>query len=89
MHAARHRRARRGGQWLEFLAQDARFAWRSARAFPLFTVIVVLTIALGIGANTAIFSVVDAVLLRPLPFADGNRIVSLWATNPDKSVLRF
>jgi hypothetical protein len=49
----------------------------------------VLTIALGIGANTAIFSVVDAVLLRPLPFVDGARIVSLWDTNPDKSVPRF
>ena len=89
MHAVTDRRASRGGRWLEFLVQDTRFAWRSARAFPLFTIIVVLTIALGIGANTAIFSVVDAVLLRPLPFADGNRIVSLWATNPDKSVLRF
>src|SRR6185437_6133023 len=89
MHAVTDRRPSRGGRWLEFLVQDTRFAWRSARAFPLFTIIVVLTIALGIGANTAIFSVVDAVLLRPLPFADGNRIVSLWATNPDKSVPRF
>ena len=76
-------------RWSEFLAQDARLAWRSARSYPLFTTIVVFTIALGIGVNTAIFSVVDAVLLRPLPFADGGRIVSLWDTNPDKSVPRF
>ena len=88
MHAGR-RQTHRVSRWLEFLAQDARLAWRSARAYPMFTAIVVLTIALGIGANTAIFSVVDAVLLRPLPFADGGRIVSLWDTNPDKSVPRF
>ena len=85
----RRREPRRVARWSEFLAQDARLAWRSARANPLFTAIVVLTVALGIGANTAIFSVVDAVLLRPLPFADGGRIVSLWDTNPDKSVPRF
>ena len=83
------RHTRRVGQWTEFLAQDVRVAWRSACAHRVFTAIVVLTIALGIGANTAIFSVVDAVLLRPLPFAHGERIVSLWDTNPDKTVLRF
>jgi len=85
----RRRQTHRVNRWSEFLAQDARLAWRSARAYPLFTAIVVLTIALGIGVNTAIFSVVDAVLLRPLPFADGSRLVSLWDTNPDKSVPRF
>ena len=70
-------------------AGDARFALRLARRFPLFTVIVILTIALGIGATTTIFSVVDAVVLRPLPFPDGDRLVSLWGTNPDRSVPRF
>ena len=85
----RSRRQHPVSRWLEFLAHDARLALRSARAYPLFTTIVVLTIALGIGANTAIFSVVDAVLLRPLPFAEGSRIVSLWDTNPDKTVPRF
>src|SRR6185437_14452586 len=89
MQSTQRRRQQPLSRWSEFLAQDARLAWRSARSSPLFTTIVVLTIALGIGANTAIFSVVDAVLLRPLPFADGARIVSLWDTNPDKSVPRF
>jgi predicted permease len=79
----------RGGRWTQSLSLDIRFALRLLRRFPLFAAIVTLTIALGIGANTAIFSVVNAVVLRPLPFADGNRLVSLWATNPDKSVLRF
>jgi predicted permease len=76
-------------RWIQTTAQDARLALRVARRAPLFTLLVVLTIAIGIGANTAIFSAVDAVLLRPLPFADGNRLVSLWATNPDKSIPRF
>jgi predicted permease len=79
----------RGGRWAQSLLSDARFALRLARRFPLFTTIVMLTIALGIGAATAIFSVVNAVMLRPLPFAGGDRLVSLWATNPDKSIPRF
>ena len=69
--------------------QDARLALRRMRRAPFFSAVVVLTIALGIGATTAIFSAVDAVVLRPLPFAQGDRLVSLWATNPDKSVPRF
>ena len=70
-------------------AQDIRFALRVARSSPLVTAVIILTIALGIGANTAIFSVVDAVLLRPLPFPRDHELVSLWATNPDKSIPRF
>src|SRR5690348_2184108 len=76
-------------RWIRIAAQDARLALRLARRAPLFTLLVVLTIAIGIGANTAIFSAVNAVVLRPLPFADGRRLVSLWATNPDKSLPRF
>src|SRR5215471_6163173 len=74
---------------LPALAQDTRLAARLARRFPLFTAIVVLTVALGVGATTAIFSAMHAVVLQPLPFANGDRLVSLWGTNPDKSIPRY
>src|SRR5215471_1777778 len=58
--------------------QDAKYGWRVLWKTPAFTVIAVVVIALGIGANTAIFSVIDAVLLRPLPFADPERLLVIW-----------
>ena len=77
-------RDRRGIRWFETLIQDLRFGLRILQKNPGFTTVAVLTLSLGIGANTAIFSVVDAVLLRPLPFPDPGRLMVVWHTPPQK-----
>ena len=79
----------RGGRAMDALAQDARYALRVSRRFPAFTAIVLLTLGIAIGANTAIFSVVNATLLRPLPFPNGDRLALVYAQNPDRSLPRF
>ena len=67
--------------WLETILQDLRFALRSLRSHPGVSALALVSLALAIGANTAIFSVVDAVLLRALPYREANRIVVLRLAN--------
>jgi predicted permease len=75
-------------RWLEHFFVDVRYGLRILRGHPGFATVVVLTLALGIGANTAVFSVMESVLVRPLPFHDPERLVVVWAVYREHGPVR-
>jgi hypothetical protein len=83
------REPRKGDPMWQVLLREIRYSVRTLARAPRFTLVAVLTLALGIGATTAIFSTVNGVLLRPLPYPDSDRIVGLWHGAPDLGYDQF
>jgi len=75
--------------YLDLWWGDFRFAWRNAVRRPGFTWLVTLTLALGLGVSSAVFALVDAVLLRPLPYPDPSRLVFVWQTLPQQNMFEI
>src|SRR5437879_8298259 len=69
---------------MDQIIQDVRFGWRLLRRSPGFTIAAVLALALGVGATTAVFTLLDRVVLRPLPYPDPERLLMVWETNDAK-----
>ena len=82
-------RQTRGIGAIENLARDLRFAWRSLRRTPVYALVAILTIAVGIGVTTAVFSIVDGVLLRPLPYPEPDRLVRLSERSEEYARMSF
>jgi predicted permease len=76
-----HQQKGQTDMWWQLLANDVRYALRMFQRNPVFAALAVVALGLGIGANTAIFTLVDGVLLRPLPYAHPDRLVMIWSTN--------
>src|SRR6478672_6564085 len=71
---------------MDQLLQDIRFGWRLLRRSPGFTAAAVVALALGVGATTAVFTLLDRVVLRPLPYPSPDRLVMVWETNDSKAL---
>src|SRR5215204_5162822 len=73
---------------METILQDVRHGFRMLLKNPLFTVVAILALGLGIGVNTAIFSVINVMLMRPLPFAEPDQLMAIWTTNAARNTVR-
>src|SRR5512140_2593444 len=74
---------------MESVLQDVRYAWRMLRKAPAFTAVAVLTLALGIGANAAVFSLIDALVLRPLPVRQPSQLYTLAGNGKSENYVAF
>jgi len=87
-HYREESHAAQGWHWAETLLRDVRFGLRVLKKSPAFTIAAVITLALGIGANTALFALVRGILLRPLPVRAASRLVVIWDSNPGAGLSR-